>query len=572
MSARERLARVLAALLALLAVLVLDSSAAAQLNDSDLALTADLDVRIYQGFPVTRHSYHGPMVFGLQLRNRGGERSVRVDVSHPTALSRTLRVPAGERVRAFFALPARAAYGMAAVFDLTDSRSGKRRRLTANSEFQSDEPLARLGAITTAFNVDKPFVFIGALDGRMPDDARALSGVRVIVVEHAYAVAHADEIDWKPVLEWVAMGGVLLVSTPASDWQAPPPWGERLPFARIVRVTEAGLVQEVGYGAIARVFPERLATVSGSFLGDLGVCESCRWSVDEREVDENIPLKYAHDRLRTMVARPGWGLFGVLLLFATAVGPVGWSWLIRRRGLPLHYLGFVVATAALFSIAVLGHDLIENGIDAKCAARSLVLLDQRTGVELGVEDAALYAPTSRGTRLRVKPGALLLLPSSTAGTDIKPELELAQGFEWLANAVPVRQRELVATRWLSAQRGGLELEQRADGLWIENQTGRELASLVLWRDGASYRVSKLARGARERGEPCDAKQAEVSSINPPYNTVVGHGDPLAEAIVAGELGGNRWIASYAWSPESSALVGPGVAPRPGREHVIAGVF
>ncbi|HMI93469.1 MAG TPA: hypothetical protein VK509_18985, partial [Polyangiales bacterium] len=262
-----------------------------------------------------------------------------------------------------------------------------------------------------------------------------------------------------------------------------------------------------------------------------------------------------------------------LLLFSTAVGPVGWVWLIRRRGLPLHYLAFVVATATLFSLAVLAHDLIENGIAAKCAARSLVLLDQRNGVELGIEDAALYAPTTRGTRLRVKPGALLLLPSSMpSADDAQPELELDQGSEWLAHAIPVRQRELVATRWLAPQRGGLELEQTGDDLWVENQTGRELASLVLWRSGKSYALRKLARGARERAQPIDAKQAENSATNPPYNSVVGHGDGLAEAIVAGELGENRYVATYSWTAEGSALVGPGVAPRPSKEHVIAGVF
>jgi len=569
MSGRETLALLLAA-----AAVVLSgwaAPAAAQLNHTDLALAPDLDVKIFQGFPVTRHGYHGPIVFGVQLRNRGPERSVQIDVDHPTRMSRSLRVPAGERVRAFFALPVRGTYGMSAIFELADSRSGKRRRLTANSELQADEPVARLGAITSAFNVDKPFVLIGALDGHMPDDARALSGIRVIALEHAYAAVH--EIDWKPVLEWVAMGGVLLVSTPAEQWRAPPPWGERLPFARALRETEAGLVQQVGYGAIARVFPERLASVSGSFLADIGVCESCRWSIEEREIDENIAFKYAYERLRSMVARPGWGLFGVLLLFSTAVGPVGWVWLIRRRGLPLHYLGFVVATAALFSIAVLGHDLIENGIAAKCAPRSLVLLDQRNGVELGVEDAAMYAPTSRGTRLRSKPGALLLLPSAMpSADDARPALELDQGSEWLVNAIPVRQRELVATRWLAPQRGGLELEQTGDDLWIENQTGRELASLVLWRSGKSYALRKLARGARVRAEPIDAEQAEAGAVNPPYNTVVGHGDALAEAIVAGELGADRYVATFTWTQESSALVGPGVAPRPSKEHVLAGVF
>ena len=547
------------------------SSAAAQLDDTELRLAPDLDVKVLHGYPITRHGYQGPLVFGVELRNRGPERSVQIEVKHPTRLLRTLRVPARERTRAFFTLPARADYGISALFDVSDSRSGKRRALSAAAEFHTDEPVARLGPITSAFNVDKPFILIGALDGRMPDEARALSGVRVIVVEHAYAAAHVR--DWRVLLEWVTLGGVLVVSTPAEQSAEPPPWGEHLPFARPERGTQHGVVQEVGHGAIARVVPARLATMSASFLRDIDVCEDCRWSVHESEVNENAPYKQAHQRLRGVVVRPGWGLLGVLALFATAVGPFGWIWLVKRRGWPLRYLGFVLGTALLFSLAVLGHDLIENGIDAKCVARSLVLLDQRNKLELGIEDAALYAPTGRGTRLRLQPGALVLLPTAAFGLELpKPELELSAEREWLEHAVLVRQREIVATRWLVPARGGLEIASAADGLWIENQSGRDLSSLVLWSEGKSFHVPKLARGERARGEPIESRRAEALTPALPKESIVGNGATLAKALIDGELGSNRYVARYGWSTASSSLLGDGVAARPGLQHVIAGVF
>jgi hypothetical protein len=555
-----------------LALLLLPGLVHAQLRSTDFRLARDLDVKVLHGYPLTRHGYYGPLAFGVELRNRGGERQVSIDIARPTRMSRSLRVPAGERVRTFFALPVRTSYGSAATMQISDSASGHSRDVVAEGAYSTEEPLARLGPISTALNVDKPWTLVGALDGRMPDDWRALSGVRAIVVEHGYAVAHVS--DWRVLMDWVAMGGVLLVSTPAASMGERTPWPAQLPFARNARETEAGLVQQIGYGAIVRLFPERLASLSGtSFLADIGVCEECRWSVSEESLQSDQPHRSALGRLQGYVAEPGWGLFGVLLLFASAVGPVGWIWLVKRRGAPLAYLAFVIANASVFSLTVLGHDLLENGITAKAVARSLVLIDQRSGNELGSEDAALYAPTGRGTRLRLPATGLALLPGASMIFDDQPmQVELADDRQLIAGGVPVRRRELAAVRWLRAQRGGLELEPKADGLWVENQTGFDLRGLVLWRGKASYRIAAIARGGRARAQPLGAELARSSAPSAPSDAVVGSAAPLARAIIAGELGDDRYVASYAWSPAVSALVDERVNSVSAGQHVLAGVF
>jgi hypothetical protein len=561
-------------LLACGALLVLPAIARAELHAIDFRLTRDLDVKVLSGYPLTRHGYYGPLAFGVELRNHGGEREVEIDVEQPTRSSRRLHVPAGERVRAWFALPVRTNYGSAATVRITDGNTGRSRVTTAEGEYSNEEPLARLGPISTALNVDKPYSLIGALDGRMPDDWRALSGVRLIVVEHGYAVSHVSEAEWHVLLDWVAMGGVLLVSTPAEDMSDKPPWPAPLPFARNVRETEAGLVQQIGYGAIVRLFPARLANVSGpSFLGDAGVCEACSWQVSEESIQSDQPHINARARLQGYVAEPGWGLFGVLALFASAVGPVGWLWLVRKRGAPIAYLLFVIGCATVFSLAVLGHDMLENGISPKCLDRSLVLIDQRTGHELGSEDAALYAPTGSGTRLRLPAAGLALLPGTTMLFEEQPmQLELSEDRQLIQGGVPVRRRELASVRWLQPQRGGLELEAKPDGLWVENQTGYELRGVVLWRGKSSYRLADLPRGGRAKAEPLAADLVRGNTPGLPSGPVVGSASPLARAIVDGELGDDRYIALYAWSPASSALVDDGVRAVAAGAHVLAGVL
>jgi hypothetical protein len=273
------------------------------------------------------------------------------------------------------------------------------------------------------------------------------------------------------------------------------------------------------------------------------------------------------------VAAPGWGLFGVLALFASAVGPIGWVWLVKRRGAPLGYLVFVITCATLFSLAVLGHDMLENGISPKCLARSLVLLDQRSGHELGIEDAAIYAPTDSGTRLRLPATGLALLPGTTMLFEEQPmQLELSDDRQLIQGGVPVRRRELASVRWLHEQRGGLELDAKPDGLWVENQTGYELRGVLLWRGKSSYQLTSLPRGGRAKAEPVAADKASSGAPSLPTGAVVGSAGPLAKAIIEGELGEDRYVASYAWTPAASALVDDGVRAVAAGTHVLAGVL
>src|SRR4029079_771100 len=118
-------------------------------------------------------------------------------------------------------------------------------------------------------------------------------------------------------------------------------------------------------------------------------------------------------RLKNAVHGPSWRLFGLLSLFAFAVGPCGWLAFVSRRGRPLRYVAFTLGAAVVASLIVVSNDLIENGIHARCAASSAIFVDQRTDSEIGFEDVPMYAPTRSGTGLRVPLAVHLLLPPSS---------------------------------------------------------------------------------------------------------------------------------------------------------------
>jgi hypothetical protein len=558
-----------------LAVISVAARASADFNSVDFGLGRDLDCKLLHGYPLDQRAYYGPLTIGLAIRNRGGERSVRVQISGAVNTERTLRVPAHDQVRTFFYLPSRFEYySESADVRVTDLATGRAKELHADSRETREQGVARLGPLATALNVSSPWTFSGALDAHLPDDWRGLSGLRAIVVEHAYAQAHPP--DWNVLTDWVAMGGTLIIATPQSELAEPAPWTAsntpaRLAFAAPPIETASGVLQRVGLGTIARVLPGELATFDGGFLARIGACTSCGWSVNSSDVTPYSNGNSARARLKNAVHGPSWRLFALLSLFAFAVGPGGWIAFVSRRGRPLRYVAFTLGAALAASLIVVSNDLIENGIHARCAASSAIFVDQRTDTEIGIEDVAMYAPTRSGTGLRVPLAVHLLLPPSN---DSRELLQVAFDAEHMRvqSALPLRQRRVVAARWLQPARKRLEVQQSQGQLWVENQLGYDLSSLVLWHDGAVYHVSKLARGARAQAAAISAHEATLRLPAPATAPAVASAAALVRSLSAGDFGQNRFAATYAWAPAQSMLIAPETVPVPGSDHVIAGVY
>jgi hypothetical protein len=560
---------------AALAATVLAARASADFASADFGLGRDLEAKLLHGYPLDANAYYGPFTIGLQLRNRGGERSVRIQINGTVNTERTLRVPAHDQVRTFFYLPSNFAYySENAQLTVTDLATGRSKEIGAGSSETSAAAVARLGPISTALNNSSPWTFFGALDAHMPDDWRGLAGLRAIVVEHGYAMAHAP--DWKVLLDWVAMGGLLLVATPAGELGEPAPWSTgdaraEIAFAAPPVETSGGVMQRVGLGTVARVLPEQLATMDAGFVARIGACTSCGWSVNSSDTTAYASSNSARARLKGAVHGPSWRLFSLLSLFVFAVGPGGWLAFVSRRGRPLRYVAFTLGAALAASLIVISDDLIENGIRARCAANSLILVDQRTDTEIGVEDVAMYAPASRGTGLHVPLGVHMLLPRSS---DFRDTLQVTVDADRMhvQGALPLRQRRVVAGRWLQPARKRLEVQASGGELWVENQLGYDLSSLVLWHGSDAYRVPKLVRGARARAESIAPQEAAARLPAAASAPAVISASALVRSIAAGDFGQNRFAATYAWAPAQSTLIAADTLPVPGNDHVIAGVY
>ena len=95
----------------------------------------------------------------------------------------------------------------------------------------------------------------------------------------------------------------------------------------------------------------------------------------------------------------------LISLFVILIGPVNY-WYLRRHG-RLHLLLFTVPAAALVAtLALVGYAFIADGLESRCAARSLTFLDQRH------HEATSWARLSYYTGLT--PASGLVFPTDTA--------------------------------------------------------------------------------------------------------------------------------------------------------------
>ena len=555
------------------------SRAHAQFETEDFSVGPEVEVTLLHGYPRSARNFYGPMTFGLVLKNRGGARELRLDIDGYAEATRTLRLQAGEERRVFTYLPARSGYTDSYVeLVLSDLRTGKRKAVSARSSMPSEAPVARLGPVSTAMNVEQPWTLVGALNSAMPDDWRGISGLALIVMEHGYA--QHEKPNWNVLLPWVVNGGVLVLPTKAEDFDEPAPWlaaGNAQTFpsvpwaSEVAESTQAGLIQHVGLGAIARVLPEHVARIDADFVQLIGLCESCVLRVDARQLEPDAVASVARNRLSGAVKRPGALLLLLLSAFALIVGPLGWLVFVRKHGRPLRYVGFSLGVAVGFCAFVVVLDLFQNGVHTRSVANSIVYVDQRAGVELGVEDLALYVPAGRAPTLSASPSAQLLLPMYVMPRE-QAHLRVVQTHErqTLEGAVPERKRTLVGSRWYEKARGRLVVQEDAHGIVVENHLGRDLKSLTVWRAGKEYALGALAQGARaEASARTDtANLAPVTANGPMLDALA----PLLSQIVNGARGGDRFVGTFEWTRAGSQLVQDDVRPYKPGKHVIAGVL
>ena len=551
----------------MMAVLAVALPVRADFTSEPAGVGPGLRVTLRDGYPRAIDPYSGASTFGLELENLGEERNVEMVTGGDLSTRRTLRLPARERMRVFQYGPIRQG---AIMLTVIDKSTGASRELHVGASIEANFQLARLGNISTAFNVDTPWSMIGSLDAHFPDDWRGIAGVHAIVVEHEQLLARRAL--WPVLQDWMVMGGQLAVLSTPQQMATPVPMELPAAFISPVKETWFGLSQRVGLGVITRVRPEKLVQVGTTFRDSVCADEKCGFVIDAGSFRPDAIAEEAVKRMEGAVHTPVEALFAVLTCFALVVGPFGHTYFVRRRRQPLRYVAFAAGTAVSFSAAVITADLLGNGVVTKASVRALLLIDQRADREVGVEDMVLYEPTGLGFDLQPLAAAQLFTPSqnwreSMDGLSVEPAGKRLR----VRQAVPPREARSLGARWLSEASGRLITAAEGGKLTVENQLGRDLSSLAIWHEGTLYTLGPLKRGERAQPAP-EAGDTLQEEPRVPSTLITSLYRNLVNDLRSGARGQNRYFAQAIWNPELSGITtGTLELPSPA-ELLIAGVY
>jgi hypothetical protein len=206
------------------------------------------------------------------------------------------------------------------------------------------------------------------------------------------------------------------------------------------------------------------------------------------------------------------GMFQFLItLFALAIGPLNYWWLKRRKALPL-LLATVPATAAVVTLLLLAYGTLSDGLGTRVRARSLTLIDQRSGEATSWGRLSYFAG--------VKPRAGLTFPTDVAVYPVLSnwsvgrygnarELERSMSWGrtqrltngWLPSRTPTQYLSVTAR----ASKKRLAIKPVADGVQVDNRLDVNVTHLVVQdRSGKLYWLEDLPAGERKIAAESDA--------------------------------------------------------------------
>lgn len=285
--------------------------------------------------------------------------------------------------------------------------------------------------------------------------------------------------------------------------------GQPVPQAPTVSATAAKSVKArpLGLGAVA-VFVEGLSTPDEN--GASPLMDAIRQSLLGMRSTQNGRMGNAaaganaefNNWLIPDVGVAPVGQFQFLIsLFVIGIGPLNYWWLKRRKNLPMLLVTAPLA-ASLVTAALLSYGILADGFGIRARARSLTLLDQRSGEAASWARLSYYAG--------VTPEGGLVMPTDVAMFPIQPtwaddggmrrggndralrwtdKQELTRG--WLNSRTPTQYLAVAARP--TAKR--LELRVGDKGLRIFNRLGvRVLQVAVQDHDGKQYWCEDLPDG------------------------------------------------------------------------------
>ena len=526
-------------------------------------LGPDLGVTVLAGYPQVEGFPGDHTTVGFLFSNAGEQRDVRIEVRDVCTAVRHVVVPAEEERAVFLYLPPTLADSVSAVL-----RSGPHRADITIDVTHARESFTRAFGVLGGYEAGAPsgWLPLGVIDAYLPDDWRGLSGFAAIGTRHADLLAHEK---WRPVLsEWIAMGGVLLVETPA--WMRHDKMFGELPLERRENVEvrdDVAFVVHSGLGAIAYLHPRTARVIRDHPLYSLGLTTPHVTAHDNRA---SAVSEFVSRTLTDVITPPYAGLLTILTLFVLLVGPAGWIYWMRFRRRPFVYLTWTIAGSTLFCGAVIVADILSEGRIPVGSARSVRLVDHRANVELEFEEAAVWPPLRMNNDLAAPVDASLFVARDHVDAD-QPDcsIDVAQRTQVHTNVLPVRSGRLVGMRRVARPRGRLAITPAGHALQAENHLEEDLESLFVWHDDTLYRFDALERGERATGR----KMIDASHLpEVPGGFVTGPAAMVMAEIVSGGRGERRFVAKVSRAGTASRLLASGLRELDAPAHYVAGLY
>jgi hypothetical protein len=390
-------------------------------------------------------------------------------------------------------------------------------------------------AINTALDRRCRLVVETASADMLPGHWRGLSGVDVMVTRSETLLS--SRLDLGVIAEWMAMGGVLLVpDAQAIDrTRLRKRLDEISPFSRRY---PRGLL--VGMGGVAFVQEEELRQSNSLFFSKVAGIPAGRLRAEPSFDDHHRTPEVPFD------ARPPfWPVLFFLGLFAVGVGPLGWWYLVSRKGMGLlYYVAAPALCAVVMGIVVLA-DLAREGFRPYLSCRAVRFIDQKAKRRIDLSQFGIYAPVMTGGRLLGQPGEVpYFIGDSRRGIRYLTVRATERGQEYVG-ALPARRKSWYGRAALEVERRRLVIEREDGRVWVENHLGCDLQEVVLAHEDGFFSVSSLKAGEKKRADST-GRHSAVRTWADQFRRCSSR-TALRRAGVIRDYWEERFLSGHAWA-------------------------
>lgn len=490
--------------------------------------TLSCRVRVGVGANV-RHGNMLPII--LQFDNAGEPRVIRARTEGALQVSSVFSVPRGGGVRRCLYIPVHGNltyYGPGSVV-LSDADTGRiLRRIKIGGQMRSLNVLegagdhgsggprlialsiARSTALTINADIFAPFALgvshVLSSDG-LPDSWLGYSGIDVIIVEHeAWAEPGFDK---KPLIDWLAMGGICMLAGAPEEGKADivRRLAAEAPFFEAPTGQAAGEGAPGKGGSAEKTQPNtHLVGMGGITFVDRTFLAAPHKGVLSRRSLRTAALnrvsevqRQKYPRIQGVDSPPFWSVLVALLAFAALVGPVGWWYLIKRKGRLLLYYAAAPAASACAIMLTIAAAMFHEGVTPYVNCVAVRFVDQRVKKRIDLSQFGVYVPFGFGASLT---GTATELPHFLVGSEDYDDGELTlvskpsgRGRKY-EGVLPPRSRVWFGRELIELERRRLVVWQEGEKLFVENHLGCTLKSLVVSHKGKFAHFDRVADGAK----------------------------------------------------------------------------